>query len=68
MLKNIFEFSPFFRVVLLPLLVGIIVGYGCYNYFEDGPIGNILFAGCTVLGLLTGIFRAMRISQKKDDK
>lgn len=66
MSKNAFEFSSFFRVVLIPLAVGVIAGYGFYNYFEGTSTGNILFAGCTILGLLLGIIRAVRVSQKKE--
>lgn len=68
MSKNAFEFSSFFRVVLFPLAVGVIAGYGFYNYFEGTSTGNILFVGCTILGLLLGILRAVRVSQKKEKK
>lgn len=68
MFKNAFEFSSFFLVVLLPLALGVIAGYGFYNYFEGSSTGNILFAGCIILGLLLGIIRAVRVSQKKEKK
>lgn len=68
MSKNAFEFSSFFRVVLIPLAVGVIAGYGFYNYFEGTSTGNILFASCTILGLLLGILGAVRVSQKKEKK
>lgn len=64
MFAKFIEYISFFKIVLSPLLIGIICGFALYNYFDGDRTGSILFAACTLAGLAGGIIWAVRISRK----
>ncbi len=64
MFAKFIEYISFFKIVLSPLLIGIICGFALYNYFDGDRTGSILFATCTLAGLASGIIWAVKISRK----
>ena len=54
----------FFRVVLSPLLIGSVLGFALYLYFDQNQAGALLFGACILLGLFSGIIWAVQISRK----
>ncbi|MBW8360420.1 MAG: hypothetical protein K0M63_11550 [Weeksellaceae bacterium] len=64
MFTKIIESYSFFKIVLSPLLIGIILGFALYQYFEQDQTGTVLFAVCILLGLIIGIIWAVRVTRK----
>jgi ABC-type transport system involved in cytochrome c biogenesis permease subunit len=64
MFTKFIESYSFFKIVLSPLLIGSIVGFALYQYFEQDQTGAVLFGVCILLGLIIGIIWAVRVTRK----
>ena len=64
MFAKFIESYSFIKIVLSPLIIGTVLGFVLYLYFEKSQKGAILFGVCIVLGLISGIFWAMQVSRK----
>ena len=64
MFTKIIESYSFLKIVLSPLIIGIISGFVLYLYFDRSQTGVMLFGACALLGLIGGIIWATRVSMK----
>lgn len=64
MFTKFIESYSFLKIVLSPLIIGTLLGFVLYHYFEKSQTGAILFAVCILLGLISGIIWARQVSRK----
>jgi len=64
MFEKFIEGYSFFKIVLSPLLIGSVLGLALYLYTDRSQTGAVLFGACILLGLISGIIWAARISGK----
>ena len=64
MFEKFIEGYSFFKIVLSPLLIGSVLGLALYLYTDRSQTGTVLFGACILLGLISGIIWAERISGK----
>jgi F0F1-type ATP synthase assembly protein I len=65
MFNKLIEGLYFVRIVISPLLVGLIIGGLLYFYLDKGKMGLFLFEIFSLLGLAVGIYWAIFISKKE---
>lgn len=58
------EVANWFRIVISPTLIGVILG-GVFYYLFQNQIGKILWTICTIIGCLLGVIWASRIWKKQ---